>query len=245
MERLMREKKIPLETWYKDDGKNHNYIQDYCVYEHIFPNGKKYIGISCDPEKRWRNGKGYETQPKIARAINKYGWENVTHNIIIDGISKEQAEMLEKYLIAELKTIDRGYNTSTGGGCIVAYYLNDYTLAMLNYAEKYFAPDFICPVLFNGGEKMGMPELIAEGKTDKGIADFFNEATRAVTMKHRKYSATNEDDVFAYFFHMREYYLLSLKMERGDDVSQWEERQCPCERRAQSSHLCTGAFRLL
>jgi hypothetical protein len=202
----------------------------YCVYEHIFPNGKKYIGISCDAEKRWRNGKGYETQPKIARAINKYGWENVTHNIIIDGISKEQAEMLEKYLIAELKTIDHGYNTSTGGDCIVAYYLNDYTLAMLNYAEKNFEPNFIYPVSFNDGEEIGMPEIIAEGKTDKEIADFFNEATRAVTMKHRKYSTTSEADVFAYFFHMREYYILSIIMERGGDVSQWKEKIYCCER---------------
>lgn len=203
--------------------------KNYCVYEHIFPNGKKYIGISCDAEKRWRNGKGYETQPKIARAINKYGWENVTHNIIVDGISKEQAETLERYLIAELKTIDRGYNTSTGGDCIVAYYLNDYTLAMLNYAKKNYEPNYIYPVLF-GGEKIGMPEIIAEGKTDKEIAEFFNEATRAVTMKHRKYSATSEDDVFAYFFHMREYYLLSLDMKLGVDVSQWKESICYCEK---------------
>ena len=203
---------------------------NYCVYEHIFPNGKKYIGISCNAEKRWSNGKGYETQPKIARAINKYGWENVTHNIIVDGISKEQAETLEKYLIAELKTIDRGYNTSTGGNCIVGYYLNDYTLAMLNYAKKNFKPNFIYPVLFPSGEKIGMPEMIAEGKTDKEIADFYNEATRAVTMKHRKYSITSEDDVFAYFFHMREYYLLSLDMKLGVDVSQWEENICYCER---------------
>ncbi|MDY6296633.1 MAG: GIY-YIG nuclease family protein [Schwartzia succinivorans] len=204
--------------------------KSYCVYEHIFPNGKKYIGISCDSEKRWRNGKGYETQPKIARAIKKYGWENVAHNIIIDGISKEQAETLERYLIAELKTIDHGYNTSTGGDCIVAYYLNDYTLAMLNYAKKNFEPNFIYPVSFNDGEEIGMPEIIAKGKTDKEIADFFNEATRAVTMKHRKYSATSEDDVFAYFFHMREYYLLSLAIKNGIDVSQWNEGLCTVER---------------
>ena len=202
----------------------------YCVYEHVFPNGKRYIGISSNAEKRWRNGKGYETQPKIARAINKYGWENVTHNIIIDGISKEQAETLERYLIAELKTIDHGYNTSTGGDCIVAYYLNDYALAMLNYAEKNFEPNFIYPVSFNDGEKIGMPEIIAKGKTDKEIAEFFNEATRAVTMKHRKYSATDEMDVTAYFFHMREYFLLSLDMKRGVDVSQWKEGICSCER---------------
>lgn len=211
--------------------------KNYCVYEHIFPNGKKYIGISCNVEKRWRNGKGYETQPKIARAINKYGWENVTHNIIIDGISKEQAETLERYLIAELKTIEHGYNTSTGGDCIVAYYLNDYTLAMLNYAKKNYEPNFIYPVSFIDGEEIGMPEIIAKGKTDKEIAEFFNEATRAVTMKHRKYSATSEDDVFAYFFHMREYYLLSLDMKLGVDVSQWKESICYCERYKQKSSI--------
>lgn len=202
----------------------------YCIYEHIFPNGKKYIGISSDVEKRWRNGKGYETQPKIARAINKYGWENVTHNIIIDGISKEQAETLEKYLIAKLKTIDQGYNTSTGGECIVAYYLNDYTLAMLNYARKNYEPNSLCAVSFNDGEEIGMPEIIANGKTDKEIAEFFNEATRAVTMKHRIYSVTSEDDVVAYFFHMREYYLLSLDMKLGVDVSRWKESICSRER---------------
>lgn len=89
--------------------------KSYCVYEHVFPNGKRYIGITCDVEKRWRNGKGYETQGKIANAIRCYGWENVKHNIIIDGISKEQAEKLERYLIAELDTIVNGYNTTIGG----------------------------------------------------------------------------------------------------------------------------------
>lgn len=51
----------------------------YCVYCHTFPNGKRYVGISSDCEKRWRNGKGYETQPKMNRAIQKYGWENIKH----------------------------------------------------------------------------------------------------------------------------------------------------------------------
>ena len=32
----------------------------YCVYKHIFPNNKVYIGVTCQkPEYRWRNGKGY------------------------------------------------------------------------------------------------------------------------------------------------------------------------------------------
>jgi len=201
----------------------------YCVYEHVFPNGKKYIGISSDAEKRWRNGKGYETQGKIANAINKYGWDNVKHNIIVDGITKKQAETLEKYLIAELHTIDNGYNTSTGGKSIVAYYLDDYVLRMINYAVKNYPKNYIWPVIFNDGE-VGIVEIVAEGKTDRGRAEWANEASRAVTHKHRRYSPTNEDDVFAYWFHMREYYLLTLMIETGKDVSNWKEEIYQFER---------------
>ena len=43
-------------------------------------------------------------------------------------------------------------------------------------------------------------------------------------------SVTSEDDVFAYFFHMREYYLLSLDMKLGVDVAQWKEGICCFER---------------
>lgn len=36
---------------------------DYTVYMHVFPNGKKYVGItSQDVSRRWRDGKGYEGQ---------------------------------------------------------------------------------------------------------------------------------------------------------------------------------------
>lgn len=52
-------------------------MKEWCVYCHTFPNGKRYIGITCDAESRWRDGNGYKKQKKIWRAINKYGWENV------------------------------------------------------------------------------------------------------------------------------------------------------------------------
>lgn len=33
----------------------------YIVYVHIFPNGKKYFGITSKaPNQRWENGKGYD-----------------------------------------------------------------------------------------------------------------------------------------------------------------------------------------
>ena len=57
-----------------------------------------------------------------------------------------------------------------------------------------------------------------------------NEKARAVTLKHRKYSPTNEDDVLCFWFHMREYYLLSVLVETGQDVTSWKEGQCIFEK---------------
>jgi predicted GIY-YIG superfamily endonuclease len=72
-------------------------MKKYCVYCHDFPNGKKYIGITSDVEKRWRNGKGYETQGKIANAIKHFGWNNIKHEVLIDGLTQEQAEKIEAF----------------------------------------------------------------------------------------------------------------------------------------------------
>lgn len=201
----------------------------FCVYEHVFPNGKRYIGISCNAEKRWRNGKGYETQPKVARAIKKYGWDNIEHNIIVDNVTKGQAEALERYLIAELHTIDNGYNVAIGGESINAYYLDEYILSMIRYAENRISTK-VYPVRFTGGEEISIVDIVAEGKTEKGRAEWANEASRAVTHKHREYSPTDEDDVLCFWFHMREYYLLSMEVEMGQDVTDWEEAFCPFER---------------
>lgn len=92
----------------------------YIVYKHTFPNDKVYIGItSCiKPNGRWRNGKGYETQ-YVYRAIKKYGWDNIKHEILFDNLTKEQAEKKEKLLIHQYKSNNCkfGYNIENGG-CI-------------------------------------------------------------------------------------------------------------------------------
>lgn len=89
----------------------------YTVYKHITPSGKIYIGItSMKPEKRWDNGNGYRTQV-FYYAIQKYDWKNIHHIIIADGLSKEQAEDMETYLISLYKSNcpDYGYNVERGG----------------------------------------------------------------------------------------------------------------------------------
>lgn len=91
---------------------------EYKVYEHIFPNGKRYVGITCQPlNRRWRDGNGYTANVIMTRAIKKYGWENIRHNVLAENLTEEEAFDLEKLLIAAGNLTDRnhGYNLAIGG----------------------------------------------------------------------------------------------------------------------------------
>jgi hypothetical protein len=95
-------------------------MRTYCVYLHTNKiNGKKYFGITClKPEKRWNSGKGYSTkQPRLYSAIKKYGWNNFAHEVLFDGLTKDQAIELEIKLIKEYNTtnVAFGYNNTIGG----------------------------------------------------------------------------------------------------------------------------------
>ena len=92
----------------------------YTVYKHTCPNGKVYIGItSQNANNRWRNGKGYNRNILLYRAINKYGWNNISHEILFTGLTKYEAEQKEIELIAKYKSNQKefGYNIANGGNC--------------------------------------------------------------------------------------------------------------------------------
>ena len=93
-------------------------MKSYCVYKHISPSNKVYIGITCQkPNERWLNGKGYKKNKYFFRAINKYGWGNFSHIIVAKGLSEDEAKWLEIQLIAVYDSTnkDNGYNLSKGG----------------------------------------------------------------------------------------------------------------------------------
>ena len=90
----------------------------YKVYKHSFPNGKVYIGItSMETWERWKGGTGYKHQPMMWNAIQKYGWKNIDHSIVCDGLTKTEAEALEVELIRKYRANNRryGYNIDNGG----------------------------------------------------------------------------------------------------------------------------------
>lgn len=92
--------------------------QLFCVYRHISPSGKVYVGItSKKPEHRWNNGKAYKQNRYFTNAINRYGWESFEHDVLFDGLQKDEACALEMELIKKYKSNDpsHGYNLSVGG----------------------------------------------------------------------------------------------------------------------------------
>jgi len=93
----------------------------YCVYLHVSPSGKKYVGITgIEPEKRWQNGLGYRRNAHFTKAIKKYGWSTFDHIVLYRDLDKESAESVERHLIAWFSSNDRerGYNITSGGECI-------------------------------------------------------------------------------------------------------------------------------
>lgn len=86
----------------------------YCVYKHTFPNGRVYIGITNrNPLERWQGGNGYKGTDEMYDDIMKYGWKNIRHEILDEGLSHEKALEVEKGLIREEELRKRGntYNT--------------------------------------------------------------------------------------------------------------------------------------
>ena len=101
----------------------------YIVYVHIFPNGKRYVGITCQkPNQRWRRGRGYIGSNAVYNAIKKYGWDNIEHKILFRKLSKKEAEDIEVRLIREWKTkVPNGYNLCDGGNVVAGHKVSEKT----------------------------------------------------------------------------------------------------------------------
>lgn len=105
-------------------------MKTWKIYKHTLligeHNGWSYIGLSCraNLNDRWQNGKGYWSNNKDSafyNAIQKYGWENFSHEILEDNINSiELANERESYWISYYHTYIHdpecaGYNMTLGG----------------------------------------------------------------------------------------------------------------------------------
>lgn len=93
-------------------------IKNFKVYKHTSPSNKVYIGItSQDTKQRWNNGKGYKHNKYFTRAIQNYGWDNFSHEVLFDNLTEEEAKLMEQCYIALYDSFnkEKGYNQTLGG----------------------------------------------------------------------------------------------------------------------------------
>ena len=74
------------------------------------------------------------------KAIMKYGWENIGHEIVCEGLTKEQAESKEKELIEIYKSNNPAYGYNTEGGGNLSKTVSESTkekLRQINLGKKH------------------------------------------------------------------------------------------------------------
>ena len=105
---------------------------------HTSPSGKVYIGITCKPlnERFGFEGNGYKLQPYFWRAIQKYGWNNIKHEVLLSGLSRSEACEKEREYIAKYRSNESafGYNQTNGGD--TGYNLSSESVAVLSEKSK-------------------------------------------------------------------------------------------------------------
>jgi len=91
-------------------------------------NNKKYIGITSKKcKRRWgTGGNKYKTSTYFYNSIQKYGWDNIEHEIIQTDLTEIEAKGLEIEFIKKYKTNNKkfGYNLTIGGDGTNGYKLS-------------------------------------------------------------------------------------------------------------------------
>jgi hypothetical protein len=84
-------------------------VKRYSVYMHVFPDGKRYVGMTgVSLHERWNNGHGYRGM-EIDSAINRVGWANIRHYLLFEGLDKNSARFVENYMINKYRTYNPSY----------------------------------------------------------------------------------------------------------------------------------------
>lgn len=90
----------------------------YSVYILTVKDGRKYIGAtSMKPKARWNHGNGYRHSPELWEVICRDGWESIDAQVVMSGLTEEEASILEQELIDRYHTVEPecGFNIEYGG----------------------------------------------------------------------------------------------------------------------------------
>lgn len=95
----------------------------YCATNII--TGEKYIGQTNNYAKRIKEHYKYSYQThrrewkvKFHEAIRTYGWNNFRWTILYSGIPENLIDAMERWMISNYNSIEKGYNSHVGGRTI-------------------------------------------------------------------------------------------------------------------------------
>ena len=80
-------------------------MNGFWVYTHTTPDGMVYVGQSGAKYTSHRWSPNYYKQMSIEQYIKLWGWENIKHTIIKDGLSYDEAKSIENEMILLLVSL--------------------------------------------------------------------------------------------------------------------------------------------
>lgn len=166
----------------KDKGRG-----PWCVYKHLSPEGKYYIGITRQkPEKRWHNGEGYKKNKAFYEDIRRLGWDSFSHSILLQGVTLLEALTAEYFNIMFFDGVhsDDCYNrVSIGSGAYDAGRNAKISETLKNYAKEH--PERFRGLRDYSRDKMQKPvRCIETGVVYSGV----REAARQLNLNFRAIS---------------------------------------------------------
>ena len=113
-----------------------------CIYKITSPSGNVYIGQTINFHNRLiHHRKMTRPNSRLAKAIKKYGWENLTKEIVetIETETKEELDNklceLEIFYIKLFDSYNNGYNCTTGGDGTAGRFHSEETKQLLKEAN--------------------------------------------------------------------------------------------------------------
>lgn len=89
---------------------NYRENRTFYIYIHTCPNMWSYVGMSENPKQRWNKGEGYKDNKEFYQAIQKFGWDNIKHEIVAETNYRWIAHQIERTLITHFKKKRRCFN---------------------------------------------------------------------------------------------------------------------------------------
>lgn len=98
--------------------------RNYCIYKYTNKvNENIYIGQTCKTleDRAGKNGYGYKKCTLFWRAIQKYGWDNFSSEILLSNLTQEEANAKEIEFISYYNSANKnyGYNLTLGGDGVI------------------------------------------------------------------------------------------------------------------------------